>query len=214
MKTNFLLLSVLIFVNTNAQSFKKGSFLISISEGSTKAQYSTNNTNNTKQFCSSKLDGIRDPLFIEYGITKRWGIGLSTGNDLFNINPNQFYGFNTNDGKDLNVKTSEFTFDLNYHVFSSKRTDISIYSSIGSFGVDFSAKSGENTYNYNASGGIVRFGTKFRYYFWKRLGIMAMLSTYSGTANPDKNLKFGELSAQSTTISGTATEFGLCFRLR
>jgi len=214
MKTNFLLLTLLVSASLNAQSFKKGSFLISISEGSTTAQYATNNVNTLKQYCNSKLDGVRDPLFIEYGISKRWGIGLSTGNDLFNINAKNFYGFNTNDGKDINVKTSEFTFDLNYHLYSRKRTDVSVYGSIGSFGVDFTSKSGENTYNYKGTGGIIRFGTKFRYYFWKRLGVLAMLSTYSGTATPQKDLHFGDQLAPATTIVGTATEFGLCFRLR
>lgn len=217
-KQLILAFSFLVFLATavNAQmAFKKGCLLLSISEGSTTAQYSTNNTSfnclpPTKQ--SSKMDGIRDPLFIEFGLSNRWGIGLSTGNDLFDVDPNKYYGFGLSENKKVNVKTSEFTFDVNYHLYTRKHIDWSIYTSMGSFGVAFSGKDAETSYNYNAKGGIIRVGSKLRYYFWKRLGALAMVSKYSGTASPDgvKGNTVGMNTA--TTISGYALEFGLCFR--
>ena len=203
-----LVSSVLI---SNAQSFKKGSFLLSISEGSTRANYSTS-TNFTHSMVNSDMDGVRDPLFIEYGISNKWGIGLSTGNDLFNVDSKKFYGFNTENNKPLSVKTSEFTFDLNYHLFSSKRTDFSLYGSIGSFGVSYSEKVGNANYTYQSKGGIVRVGGKLRYYFWKRLGVMAMYSLYSANSSPVIRPTISEAPNYSTQIKGSAFEFGLCFR--
>jgi hypothetical protein len=198
------------------QAFHKGAFLLSISEGSTTANYSTSNTTNLSQpreKFSCEMDGIRDPLFIEYGLSKRWGIGLSSGADIFSVNSFDYYGFKTPENKPLTVTTSEFTFDLNYHLYISKRFDWSVYSSLGSFSVGFKQQVGETNYDYKAKGGIFRVGTKFRYYFWKRLGFMMMLSSYSGNASPKQGSAIHEGGqTYSTNISGTATEWGLCFR--
>ncbi|MES2618638.1 MAG: hypothetical protein V4613_12220 [Bacteroidota bacterium] len=217
-KQLILAFSFLVFLApaVNAQmAFKKGCLLLSISEGSTTAKYSTTNTAQTTESPAtqfSEMDGIRDPLFIEFGLSNRWGIGLSTGNDLFDVDPNKYYGFNLSDNKKVNVKTSEFTFDVNYHLYTRKRLDWSIYTSFGSFGVAFSGKDGDAAYNYKAKGGIIRVGSKLRYYFWKRLGVLGMVSQYSGTASTDgvKGNTVGTNTA--TTISGYALEFGLCFR--
>lgn len=217
------LFSFIFLVNTatlEAQAFKKGCLLLSISEGSTSANYSTTNhsanLNNldgkSTAFYSSDLDGIRDPLFIEFGLSNRWGIGLSSGNDLFTINPTNFYSFQRAENKTITAKTSEFTFDINYHFYTRKRVDFSAYTSLGSFGVAFSGKDGDQSFNYNAKGGIARLGVKARYYFWKRLGVMGMLSTYTGTASPDGISGNTVGSNTTTTIKGTAMEFGLCFR--
>ncbi len=205
----------------NAQAFKRGCLLVSISEGSTTANYTTTNSNpannsessRISQIHSADMDGIRDPLFIEFGLSNRWGIGLSSGNDLFTINPLPYYGFKLSDNKPVTAKTSEFTFDVNYHFYTRKRVDMSLYTSLGSFGVAFSGKDGENSYNYNAKGGIIRAGIKARYYFWKRLGALAMVSTYSANASTDgiKGITVGNNT--STAIKGTALEFGLCFRI-
>lgn len=205
----------------NAQAFKKGCLLLSVSDGSTSANYTTHNLSanpsNAEKgrayaYCSSDMDGIRDPLFFEFGLSKHWGVGLSTGNDLFTLNPTNFYGFQRTDKKAITAKTSEFTFDLNYHFYTSQKVDLSVYSSLGSFGVAFNEKEGDQTYNYNAKGGIVRGGIKARYYFWKRLGVMGMLSTYTGTAATD-GIKGNTVGTNtSTTIKGSAVEFGLCFR--
>ena len=214
-KSLFSLITALLAFGqvSEAQSFKKGSLLLSVSGGSTTATYSTENTQTGQNAFSRKMDGIRDPLFVELGIGKGWGIGLSSGNDLFSMSSKDFYGFRSDGDRLLDIKTSEFTFDLNYHLYSGRRTDWSVYTSAGTFGVDYKQQSGENTFNYSAKGGIVRVGTKLRYYFWKRLGALAMLSSYSGSAAPTRCPPTGAgVSNYSTRISGTALEFGLCFR--
>jgi len=203
-------------LSTQAQAFHKGALLLSVSEGSTTAKYATSERSNmvkpTLKF-SSEIDGLRDPFFIEFGLSDHWGIGLSSGNDIFNVDSKKYYGFNTMENKPIEVMTSEFTFDLNYHLYSSKRLDLSVYSSVGSFSVGFNEKAGENTYNYKAKGGIVRTGAKLRYYFWKRLGVMFMWSTYSGNASPKEGTSSFEGHHYATKITGRATELGLCFRL-
>ncbi len=220
-KNYYTLAALLLFMMTNTsviqgQAFHKRALLISISEGSTAAQYTTSNTNSgskpvTKS--SSEMDGVRDPLMIEYGLCKRIGIGLTSGGDIFKVDSRAFYGFNTSDNKPLEVKTSEFTFDFNYHVYISKRLDCAAFASIGGFSVAYNTRIGENNFKYEANGGIVRVGTKVRYYFCKRLGVLGMLSSYSGNATPEKTAKIYEGQQDySTSISGVAMEFGLCFR--
>jgi hypothetical protein len=199
MKHYLLLIALLIGYTCSGQksAFHKGALLVSISEGSTTANYSTMNTTNIENpraKFNCEMDGIRDPLFIEFGISRRWGIGLSSGADIFSVN------------------SKEFTFDLNYHLYSGRRVDWSVYTSVGSFSVGFKEKIGETDFNYMAKGGIFRVGTKFRYYFWKRLGVLGMLSSYSGNAEQTKNSSSYEGQKYSTNITGTAVEFGLCFR--
>lgn len=233
-KLTFGLLSISMFfsftptlvgqVIKQQKAFRKGSLLVSISEGSTSADYSTNfiknpelpesdvKTDNPPGVHTTKMDGIRDPLFIEFGLSDRWGIGLSTGNDIFKVDPAKYYGFKLPENKTVTANTSEFTFDVNYHVFTRAKTDISIYSSVGSFGVAFNGKEGDYDYKYNAKGGIIRLGTKARYYFYKRLGVLGMVSYYSGSASPE-DVKGNTVGTNvNTSIKGYALEFGLCFR--
>lgn len=204
------------FFPTPQRAFRKGCLLLSISEGSTTAHYTTgqsvagNSELPVRHTC--KMDGVRDPLFVEFGLTDRWGIGLSSGNDIFNVNPSQYYGFHLSGDKNVSAKTSEFTFDVNYHLYTGRKTDLSLYTSIGSFGVAFSGKEGDYNYNYNAKGGIIRFGGKARYYFFKRLGVLGMISYYSGSASPS-GIKSNTVAEDiHTNIKGYALEFGLCFR--
>lgn len=207
--------------------FYKGALLVSLSEGSTTANYSTSEVRpNSCLRHKCKLDGTRDPFFLEYGLTDRWGIGISQGNDLFTVNAQDYYGFNTKDNKPLSITTSEFSFNLNYHAFVSGRVDLSLFSSLGCFGVNYSSQIGETNFNYKAKGGIARIGTTGRYYFGqrKRFGALLMLSAYSGSAKPKNNAvqpQSGDETATSTSplvktystrITGTAIEFGICYR--
>jgi hypothetical protein len=215
--TGILLFSLMSSQLLRGQAFHKGALLLSISEGSTSATYSTSNVRNSPTAVlhfSKQMDGIRDPLFIEYGLSNRWGIGLSQGNDLFTVNAHDYYGYHTAGDKPLDVKTSELTLDLNYHFLVRKRIDWCIYGSAGLFGVSYldNTPAFDGTNNYKAKGGITRVGSKLRYYFWKRLGVLVMVSAYSGNANPLQSPGFTENQGYSTKISGTATEFGLCFR--
>jgi hypothetical protein len=237
MKSNYILKisSFLIFLgvlgvqNISAQSFKQGSFNISISGGSTTANYATKNKGDVKNGSGSKktMDGIRDPLILEYGLTNHWGIGMSLGNDIFEVDPNTYYGFGLPSGNKVVVNTSEFNFDLNYHIYTNERFDFSTFTSIGKFTINFTGKetippvsetqmSEDFNYNYTAQGHIGRIGTRAKFYVFKRIALMTMLSVYSGNATTAKscasNTNVG--NNYSTRITGYASEIGLSFRIR
>ncbi|HEY1045171.1 MAG TPA: hypothetical protein VGF79_01955 [Bacteroidia bacterium] len=222
-KTSVLLIVLSLgSTQVSAQSFRKGSMILSITEGTTRAIYRTENSAQygcTIQTSEKTIDGVRDPFSFEYGISNKWGLGLSIGNDIFWVDNSLYMGRTYEKQPMIYSTTSEFTFDLHYHLLSTKRTDFSLYGSLGAFGVNFNEKYKEQdkTYDleYKASGQIIRVGGKLRYYFWKRLGAMVMYSAYRGCANNyKKNPEPITYPSYKTTILGTALEFGLCFRLR
>ena len=204
---------LIISANTNAQSFRKGSFLISISEGSTYAAYTTTGSaQNSDVMNTGHIAGDRDPITVEYGITKKWGIGLNMGGDIYNIDPSRFYNFSTTTNK-VKVITSELTLDANYHFFVTRHTDIAACLSFGGSSVSFKGNDGDFHYQYNSGGNIVRIGTKARYYFRKRFGVHAMLSAFT-TKNATNGIKGNTVANNYTTgLSGYAIEFGLCYRI-
>jgi hypothetical protein len=202
------------FQNTKAQCYRKGSLLISITEGSTFANYKTTDISESKPKLvhESFMMGDRDPLILEYAVSNRWGIGFSSGADIFRVNSNSFYGFSSGDDA-LKVTTSEFTFDVNYHVYVNKKLDLSMFTSVGAFSVGFNGNNSDMSYNHSSSGTIVRYGTRARYYFYKRLGAIGMISSYAANSSP-KNVKGNtEAKNYSTSINGMAIEMGLCFRI-
>jgi len=207
--------SCITFCNQiNAQAFKKGSLLVSITEGWTTANYTTRDINSPvpTTLAEGEVGGIRDPLIIEYGLTNKFGIGLSSGTDVFKVNPSRFYNFRIPGNEAAEVKTSELTFDLNYHYMVTKKLDLSAFTSLGVFSVAFEGSKDDFKYKYEATGGIVRFGTKARYYVYKRFGVMGMASLFSGSGTPDKEKRNTIGNAYSTNLTGYAFELGLCFR--
>lgn len=217
-----LLLSLLTitFSSLSAQAFRKGAFLISISEGGVTGQFSTKNNSVVANDINSEgtttateyMDGIRDPLFIEYGLSNRIGIGLSVGGDIWKVNARDFYGIEA-PNQDVNILTNEFTFDVTYHMLVSQRVDWTLYTSVGGFGVEFNEEFNGEEQHYLAEGGIFRVGTSLRYYVFKRWAIMGMVSHYDSKATP-KNNEFNNLKHNYTTsIKGWAFEFGLSFRI-
>lgn len=208
-----ILVFIFAFVASYAQAYRKGSLLISISEGSTWANYTTINMNPENPPVKKRrcIDGVRDPLIIDYALTDRWSIGLTSGADIFKVKSSEFYGFGDAD-KTLKITTGEFTFDCSYHVFVNKRLDLSVSTSTGIFATTFNETDGETTYKYSANGTIHRFGTRVRYYFWKRLGAFGMASTYFANSSP-KDVKDNTVGKNyDTKIDGFAIEGGLCFR--
>lgn len=197
----------------SAQAFRKGSLLISITEGSTYANYTTKDISGNKPVLmkSKLMCGERDPLIFEYGLSNKWGVGFSFGADIFKVNSLGFYGFSTSDNY-VTAITSELTVDVNYHVFVNKRLDLSVFASSGIFSIAYQGKDNDVDYAYNAGGNIMRFGTKARYYFWKRLGAVGMISSYMASATPEKSQN-SDLKRYSTSINGMAIEMGLCFRI-
>jgi len=75
--------SVLIFLSGNiyAQSFKKGSLLVSVSEGVTYTHYSTSATG-SEVIHKDHINGDRDPITVEYGLTSTGG-WVSTLEEIF-----------------------------------------------------------------------------------------------------------------------------------
>lgn len=199
---------------TQAQSFRKGSLILSISEGHTLANYKTNDMSSGKKqtVANDVIIGVRDPFVIEYGVSNRWSIGLSSGNDIFTINPSKYYGFNTSNNK-VKSSTSEFSFECSYHVFVNKKLDLSVFASTGLFSINIKGNDNDIFYNHTSNGTIVRYGTRAHYYFFKRLGAVGMISNYLANSST-KDVKDNNIAQNySTSINGIAIEAGLCFRL-
>lgn len=211
---SFISISLLTAFTANAQAYKKGSLSISISEGSTFANYSTSDISGTKPslIASDCIGGLRDPLVLEYGISNRWSVSLSTGNDVFTVNPSKFYGFSTSDNR-VDVKTSEFSAECSYHVFVNKRLDLAVFASTGMFSITLKGNDNDNFYSHTSNGTIVRYGTRVHYYFWNRLGLVGMVSSYLASSSP-KDVKDNNIAkTYSTKLNGVAIEGGLCFRI-
>ena len=209
-----LVLLASIQFSANAQAYRKGSLSISISEGHTLANYSTNDISSGKdgRVNEDVIIGVRDPLVIEYGISNRWSVALSSGNDIFTVNPSKYYGFSTSDNK-VDAKTSEFSAECSYHVFVNKRLDLSVFASTGIFSIKMKGNDHDNFYNYSSNGTIVRYGTRVHYYFWNRLGVVGMVSSYMANSSP-KDVKDNNVAKKySTNINGIAIEGGLVFRI-
>ncbi len=218
MKNVCLLVCLLLFQTVvkaqyfSEKAFKKGTLLVSISGGSTNANYGTKELGSGITYRNVNMDGIRDPLFFEYGISNKFGIGFSSGTDFFDINTKEFYNIQgeTKIEPTIEAATSETTFDFNYHALVTPRLDVSLYTSFGAFGLKLQGKEQK----YEAKGAILRGGINARYYIWNRFGILGMASIYSANASPEKvkNNTFGQ--NYSTSINGYALEFGFCFRIR
>jgi hypothetical protein len=209
-----LLLMLSFSYQMQAQAFRKGSLLVSISEGSNYSNYSTsdNTTGKPAALKTEVIQGTRDPIIIEYGISNKFSIGLTSGADVFNINPSQFYGVESGN-KSAKATTSEVTIDCGYHFFVNKRLDMSVFTAMGAFSVVMKGGNGDATYKYTANGNIARVGTRVRYYFFRRLGAFGMLSSYtsSGTTQGVKDNTVA--NNYKTSINGFTIEAGLCFRV-
>ncbi|MES2762150.1 MAG: hypothetical protein V4677_08085 [Bacteroidota bacterium] len=200
--------------SANAQAYRKGSLMISISEGHTLANYATNDisTGKEQRVSDEVLIGVRDPLVIEYGISKRWSVALSSGNDIFEVNSTKAYGFSSNENK-VKVSTSELNAECAYHAFVNKRLDLSVFVATGIFSIKMQGGESDYTYNHTSKGTIVRYGTRVHYYFWKRLGAVGMVSNYLANCSP-KDVKENNIAKNySTSINGIAIEGGLCYRI-
>jgi len=201
-------------VSGYAQSlaFRKGSFQISVTEGNTFANYETQNDGNHYGEVQHII-GCRDPLQLEYGLTNHWGIGITSGADIYTIDPNKFYGLNVSNNQVKSI-TSEFAVDASYHFFVTRITDISAVLSYGGSTVTFKGNDGgDNPYSYNSSGNIVRCGLHGRFFVLGHFGIVAMFTAFSQTELPQVPKDYAGVR-YSTTISGFAKEFGVCYRLK
>jgi hypothetical protein len=208
-----LIYTSMLHIDVSAQAFRKGSLLVSASEGATFSRYTTTGTDAYNQvIASDNINGDRDPLTIEYGLSNKWGISLTSGGDIYRVNAAKFYGDNAATVK-VKAITGEMTVDANYHFYVTKRVDISGFASVGLAGMSIKGNDGDHAYDYSAGGTIVRLGGRARYYVFKRVGIMGMFSGFSTSLSPDggKNITMGQ--GVHTAIQGCALEFGLCYRV-
>lgn len=208
----FLFLFSLI---TQAQDrcFKKGTLLISVTGGDTYGTFATRQKGNTEnKGKSEKMDGIRDPLVVEYGFTDKIGAGFSLGGDYYSVDPRAFYGYPTWKDK-IKIETSEITADLHYHFLTTKRLDFTMYGSVGIFGATFTDKSMGPKYTYASTGAIARAGAQMRIYVYKNCAISFMFSSFTSSASPKMASEGNFAKNVNTNIRGYATEFGICYRV-
>jgi hypothetical protein len=202
-----------IFSSKGQEAFHKGSFQINLSEGSTHSIYSTSDVNTYNTGFAENIEGTRDPLSLEYGISNHWGIGLSLGSDFFNVNPNTAYGFQTPCGN-IKAGTSEFTIDGSYHFAESAKRDLAFVTSFGTCNISFKGGAGDQTYQYQANGAVIRLGLHARFYVLKHLGVLAEASVYSESASPEGVKGNTVANNYTTSICGFALEGGLCYRFK
>ena len=209
----FLFSCLLETGNVNAQTFRKGSLLLSLTEGSTYAHFTTSdNSTSPAKITDGNICGDRDPIILEYGLSNKWGIGINMGGDILHVNPTSFYNVHTTATQ---LITSELSLEANYHFLVTKKFDLSACGSLGFASVHFEGNEGDGgaVHDYNAGGGIIRLSAKARYYFFRRFGVLCILSAYSSSCTPDAD-KDNSIQKQTTTrISGYSFEFGLCYRI-
>lgn len=217
MKTKlfFIVAAMLTTISMRGQSFRKGTLLIGISEGSTMARYTTSDVYTHQVIKDVVIKGDRDPLQIEYGISNKWGIALSFGNDIFKINPQRFYKFGPSE--DRKVKTSESLIEINYHFINSDKWDIVAFYGIGSFKAelfDNNSNCLKNALLTYEKGKISRGGLKARFYFTKRWAVLGMLSVFNAYAQTDQSKPNDILYNRiQTNVKGTTLEFGLSYKI-
>jgi len=197
--------------SANAQAFYKGALLISASEGATGGFYHTRVDGADAPSHQQYIQGDRDPLTLEYGLSDEVGMGLNMGTDIFRVNP-AFYGIKGMN-RDITAYMSELTLDVHYHFLVRARTDVACFFSFGFSSLYFQESMGDYTYKYNSGGGMLRAGIKAKYYFTKRVGIMGMASIFSMKAS-DKDVADNTTGTHVTTsVQGWAIEVGPCFKL-
>jgi len=208
---------VLLFTAINpaySQAYHKGVFIINLSEGSTGGTYSTySNGEHTNPIGYGHEGGTRDPIALEYGISKHFGIGLSSGTDFYYVNAQKYYGFGLPTDQ-VKATTSEFTIDGSYHFIVTPHMDFAAVLSLGGSSVFFSGGSGDQSYKYTSKGGIERLGLHGRFYIGNHFGFLVMASMFSMTnsTNGINNNTVG--NGITTKICGSALEFGFCYRIR
>ena len=208
------------------RAFYKGCLATSITGGPSTAIFSTR-TNDGKKVHTERVNGVIDPLIMEYGITDKIGAGFSWGGENYNLNANKFYKADMPTGNEyMTASTKYFTLDGSYHPFVTKRIDVSLFGAAGYFKVEGTCyQFAESSYcsppkelfNYTGKGAVVRAGLRSRVYFSKRFGIMAMAYGFNGMVKEKRkaNSVSDEInnSGYFTSVLGGGLEFGLCFRI-
>jgi hypothetical protein len=190
-------------VKAQSMAFRQGSFEINVTEGNTYSNYTSNGLSTSVG--EGHTIGCRDPFQIEYGLTNRWGIGISSGADL--------YTFNGVSGGQVHTVTSEFTIDGSYHFFVTKKIDVAAVASYGGSSIDFKGGTGDNSYSYATKGDIGRIGLHGRFFVLGHFGLVAMVTAFSETGV--QQVASGYTGPRySSSFWGIAKEFGICYRIK
>lgn len=209
-------------------TFRKGTLSIGLTEGATFSKYTTTRNNSAvigpatndgghvagtaDVIGDGNVNGDRDPICIEYGLSDKIGISLSMGGDVLHVNTDKYYSLSL-PGK-TDAITSETTIDINYHFYSRHKVDLACYLSMGLATVTLSDDNGDANGSYSAHGSIARLGTRARYYFGRHIGVMGMVSTFFTSTKAGEG-KDGAAAGSGidTRIKGWTIEVGPCVRL-
>lgn len=219
-----LLLCLFCFQNSYAQysrawraplaedhAFHKGTLNMSFTWGATFANYAAKEETK-RTIHRSRVSGVHDPLFIEYGVSPDMGIGISLGTDLFTIDPSKYYGVATS-MSDATVYMSDASFFVSRH-YVLRRFDASFSAAIGLSSVNINGRDDDASYQYNSMGYLVRASAKLTYFFSRNWGVTAMYSGFTNS-NSSKNFEGNTLGKNfMTEIRGFSWEGGLTCKLR
>lgn len=207
------------------RAFYKGCLATSITGGPSTAVFSTR-SDDGKKIYTERVNGIIDPLIMEYGITDKIGAGFSWGGENYNLNANKFYNADLPQGNEyMATNTKYLTLDASYHPFVTKRIDVSLFGAMGYFKVQGASYQFTESYceppkelfSYTGRGAVIRTGVRSRIYFSKRFGIMAMAYGFNGIVKekqkPNAISDQKNNSGYYTSVLGGGLEFGLCFRI-
>lgn len=212
---------------TIKKTFHKHVVLVSLTEGNTHGNYVTASTTDGHVISHTNMVGARDPLFVEYGLGKRLGLGLCMGGDIFKVTGQNYSGTTSLSPSSYDVignrpnmtvgmlksTMSEVSLDLDYHYLIRRKWDLAAFVAYGSsnFTVQNTLAGGDGTMKYVAEGAILRFGSKARFYFGRHFGLVWMLSAFTTGCKPDAiHSNFGQIV--QTGFGGYTSEFGLNFR--
>ncbi len=206
---------VLASANADAQAFRKGSLVFTFSEGATWTNYRTTTTEGDKNvYKNVTAQGNRVPLALEYGVSDRWGVDLMIASDIYSIDPDRMYNYVWAPSR-INTVMGEISTNMNYHCVVTKRFDLAPFGGVGLAGVNFTVRDDGKEYDYKCGGTIVRAGVKAKYYMFKRVGVMGMVSFFSAhcITTGEQPGYTGEKHPNATTITGGAAEIGMCYRI-
>jgi hypothetical protein len=220
-----LLISTCGFAQVEPRAFYKKCLVSSITGGPSTAVFTTRSDDGQKVH-RERVNGMIDPLIMEYGITDKVGVGFSLGGENYNLNAKDFYRAKLPDANEyMTASTKYFTLDYSYHPFVTKRIDVSLFGAAGYFKVqgtsyqfseDYCAPPTE-LYSYKGHGAVIRAGVRSRIYFSKRFGFMAMAYGFNGMVKekqkPNPVSDQVNNTGHYTSLLGGGFEFGLCFRI-
>lgn len=208
----FLTLFILsAFIKINGQSFYKGALVIDAGGGleiyNTKV-VSHDKTNNLTETKTDKAGNTHFTVGAEYGLHKRFGIGLRYKNN------NYFVSKDTISGNTGTVKSNDILVQLNFHAVSKKSFDLVLGTDVGYTGIKYHFNDTKNT-QLSGSGIYYSFYIEPRLYigrFGFNMKLYLPFFNYPKltTNDPDFNKTFSSFKLQGSP--GFGLSFGIQYR--